>query len=167
MSELKRCGFPVHTTDSGTRKCEGSPGHTGRCWATYNKELGAIVLASGEESGKILEDNGYNIHLCPDCDMLLPHGAPPGRCDRCEFEFASRRSAQPHDPVDRPEHYNLGDVECIDGIRSMLGGAAFRQYCRGQVMKYVWRAPYKGGYEEDLKKALFYLRFACGEDPRK
>nr|DAD57967.1 MAG TPA: nucelotide kinase [Caudoviricetes sp.] len=63
------------------------------------------------------------------------------------------------DPVNHPSHYTAGGVECIDAI-----GAAICMYSypidawlAGQVIKYLWRAPLKGKYAEDLKKAQFYL----------
>lgn len=61
------------------------------------------------------------------------------------------------DMVSAPPHYRQGKVECIDAIESALGPDGFRAYCRGQVMKYVWRGPHKGSYKQDLEKAAFYL----------
>lgn len=57
--------------------------------------------------------------------------------------------------VNHPSHYTAGEVECIDAIRSMLGDG-FIDYCRGNVVKYLWRAPLKGGLE-DYRKARQYL----------
>jgi len=65
-----------------------------------------------------------------------------------------------------PPHYNTGDVECIDAIRSFLGEEGFTHYCLGQVIKYVWRAGKKDCYDTDLGKAQFYLNCAQGKDPR-
>lgn len=165
VNVTKRCGFPFVRKDK-QYFCEGSNGHIGECWS-QNAKTGAMTLASGEEAGKILKDTGHEVELCPDCDMLLPYGAPPGRCDHCELTYKRTQPNKIFDAVDKPAHYNLGDIEAIDAIREMLGGAGFRQYCRGQVMKYLWRAPYKGAYDQDLKKALWYLKQACGEDPRE
>ena len=69
------------------------------------------------------------------------------------------------DPVNRPAHYRNGEIECIDAIRSALGEDGFRALCLGNVIKYVWRHEHKGGLE-DLRKAVFYLRMATGDDPR-
>lgn len=60
-----------------------------------------------------------------------------------------------HDPVNKPIHYNKGDVECIDGIEAMLTKEEFVGYLRGNSLKYRWRFPYKNGIE-DLKKAEWY-----------
>jgi len=66
-----------------------------------------------------------------------------------------------------PPHYNSGEVECIDAIKSFLGDESFNAYCLGQVVKYVWRAGKKDCYATDLSKAKFYLACALGEDPRE
>ena len=62
---------------------------------------------------------------------------------------------QEWDNVNRPQHYNNGDIECIDGIRAMLSQEEFVGYLRGNSLKYRWRYPYKNG-TEDLRKAAWY-----------
>ena len=59
-------------------------------------------------------------------------------------------------PVNKPVHYNQAGIECIDAIRATLGTTGFLAYCKGNVMKYLWRYEYKNGLE-DLKKAEVYL----------
>ena len=63
------------------------------------------------------------------------------------------------DSVNKPAHYNAGSVETIDGIRAALGDG-FADYCRGNVIKYVWRCGLKGDGVEDLRKAATYLQWA-------
>ena len=70
------------------------------------------------------------------------------------------------DVVVSPPHYNTGDIECIDAIRSFLGEAGFIHYCLGNAAKYVWRAGKKDDYLTDIGKATFYLDMAQGKDPR-
>jgi hypothetical protein len=60
-----------------------------------------------------------------------------------------------YDIVQRPAHYNAGDIECIDGIKAMLTEQEFIGYLRGNSLKYRWRYPYKNGIE-DLLKAEWY-----------
>lgn len=60
------------------------------------------------------------------------------------------------DQVNKPLHYNVSGIECIDAIRATLGPTGFQAYCKGNVMKYLWRYEYKNGIE-DLKKAEVYL----------
>jgi hypothetical protein len=66
------------------------------------------------------------------------------------------------DPVNHPPHYTAGDIECIDAIRAALGREGFIAYCRGNVIKYVWRCVHKCGVE-DLKKAKWYQEKAIKE----
>lgn len=70
-----------------------------------------------------------------------------------------KAAAQKADTVNHPFHYTAGKVECIDAIESALGTYPdpVDAWLAGQVLKYVWRAPLKGNYIEDLQKAAFYL----------
>lgn len=61
------------------------------------------------------------------------------------------------DPVNNPEHYTQGGIECIDAIEAALTPEEFRGFCKGNALKYIWRERHKGG-EESLKKANWYLR---------
>lgn len=62
------------------------------------------------------------------------------------------------DIVNNPSHYiSGGGMECITAIRGMLG-ESFYDYCRGNILKYIWRYEHKGGVE-DLKKARKYIDF--------
>ena len=60
------------------------------------------------------------------------------------------------DTVNHPPHYKQGGIECIDAIRAALTDEEFRGYCKGNVLKYVWRERHKGG-TESLKKAQWYM----------
>lgn len=53
------------------------------------------------------------------------------------------------DKINHPAHYTKYNVEVIDITR-------YLPFCLGNVVKYVLRAPYKGGVE-DCDKALWYL----------
>ena len=39
------------------------------------------------------------------------------------------------DMVNNPDHYNQGDIECIDAIRAMLTDEEFIGYLRGNSLK--------------------------------
>lgn len=70
------------------------------------------------------------------------------------------------DPVDHPQHYNQGGPVGEDGtaqyevikIIEDLGWGF--EFCMGNALKYVLRAPYKGAEEQDLAKARWYLERA-------
>jgi Protein of unknwon function (DUF3310). len=57
-----------------------------------------------------------------------------------------------NDPVNHPDHYKShpSGVECIQITEHM-------NFCRGNAMKYIWRAGSKGDELEDLKKARWYI----------
>jgi hypothetical protein len=59
-------------------------------------------------------------------------------------------------PVDHPPHYNQGAIECIDAIAAALTSEEFAGFCKGNAIKYLWRANHKGG-ATDLQKAQWYL----------
>jgi hypothetical protein len=66
------------------------------------------------------------------------------------------------DNVNHPSHYTSGAIECIDALKAQLGPEGFRDYCHGNIAKYVWRYKFKNGVE-DLKKAAWYLQCLIGE----
>jgi hypothetical protein len=67
-------------------------------------------------------------------------------------------SEEKNDVVGHPSHYTQGGIECIDAIRAALTPEEFSGYCKGNVLKYVWRERFKGT-TIDLKKAGQYLQF--------
>jgi len=62
------------------------------------------------------------------------------------------------DEIQKPIHYNQGEIECIDAIKASMTPEEFKGYLKGNVEKYIWRYSYKGKPKEDLQKAEFYLR---------
>jgi len=57
------------------------------------------------------------------------------------------------DPVTAPSHYNLPNgLQVIDLTKN-------ESFLRGNVLKYVFRAPHKGNELEDLLKARQYLNW--------
>ena len=61
-------------------------------------------------------------------------------------------------PVEHPSHYTRGGIECIEAIKASMCPADFCGYCKGNVLKYLWRWQDKGGLQ-DLKKARVYLNW--------
>ena len=62
------------------------------------------------------------------------------------------------DLVNHPPHYKHGDIECIHAIKAALGDHGFAPYCKGNVIKYLWRAEHKGNTDQDYGKADWYMR---------
>ena len=63
-----------------------------------------------------------------------------------------------NDMVNHPNHYTQGGIECIKAIEASMPPDGFPDYCKGTVIKYVWRFRQKNGLE-DLKKARVYLNW--------
>lgn len=69
-----------------------------------------------------------------------------------EFPLNWKNKKVKNDPVNHPKHYTAhpSGVECIQVTEHM-------NFCRGNAIKYVWRAGEKGNEVEDLKKARWYI----------
>ena len=61
------------------------------------------------------------------------------------------------DPVNHPDHYTQGGIECIDAIQASMSHEEFLGYLKGNEIKYIWRYRNKGKEVEDLQKANWYL----------
>lgn len=79
------------------------------------------------------------------------------RCTQCNRDYRdiTENTVKPSDPVNHPTHYagHPSGVECIQITEHM-------NFCRGNAVKYIWRAGEKGGPDkeiEDLEKARWYL----------
>lgn len=102
---------------------------------------------------------------------ILKHIAPDIPVYKDSFEHVSlKRVAEildnnmqiemfepPADPVNHPAHYKAGGIETIDFIE-----AKQLNYNLGNVVKYITRADFKGNREQDLEKALWYLKREIG-----
>lgn len=61
------------------------------------------------------------------------------------------------DPVNHPEHYNQGGIECIDALAAAtVDLVGIEAVCTANAIKYLWRWKRKAGIE-DLKKARWYI----------
>lgn len=75
--------------------------------------------------------------------------------DACPLDIPA---AKADDSVNHPRHYTKGGIECIEAIKASMFPGGFQDYCKGNVLKYIWRWREKGGIE-DLEKADIYLRW--------
>lgn len=78
----------------------------------------------------------------------------PLLCPAAEFE----EDIPENDHVNHPNHYCQGGIECIKAIEASMPTDGFQDYCKGNVLKYIWRWRDKAGVE-DLKKARVYLNW--------
>ena len=66
--------------------------------------------------------------------------------------------------VNHPEHYNQGNIECIDAMISAYGAESVKDFCIINAFKYLWRYKNKNKPEEDLQKAVWYINKALEID---
>lgn len=108
-------------------------------------------------------ENNYG-HRCIEADNLLKNEQT-----MCRYRILKRNNASldtfkkqnekettKSDTVMHPSHYCQGGIECIKAIEASMTPEEFQGYCKGNVMKYIWRFREKNGLE-DLKKAQVYL----------
>ena len=70
--------------------------------------------------------------------------------------IADEYLAAQSDPIN-PEHYKAGGIETIAFIKAKLTPEEYAGYLKGNVIKYVSRASYKGAELVDLQKATWYI----------
>ena len=128
-------------------------------------EISRALTAVREKDDELLEQARVVVDLR---DQLANQTALVAKLEhllqsaRNEAEHLRRHAAQGDgDPVNHPPHYQ-GKVECIDAIESALGPDGFAAYCRGNAIKYTFRAGRKGPAEQDLQKAHWYLSRSIG-----
>ena len=95
-----------------------------------------------------------------DCYHFLIAEGLIGKPEQPEINFVKverNDAVEPtNDAVQHPSHYTQGGIECIDAIRASMTADGFCDYCKGNIIKYIWRWRDKGGVE-DLRKASVYL----------
>ncbi len=95
-----------------------------------------------------------------DCYHFLRAEGLIGKPEQPEINFVKAErndEVEPtNDAVQHPSHYTHGGIECIDAIRASMTADGFCDYCKGNIIKYIWRWRDKGGVE-DLRKASVYL----------
>tara|TARA_R100000935_G_scaffold28872_1_gene49244 strand:+ start:437 stop:913 length:477 start_codon:yes stop_codon:yes gene_type:complete len=70
------------------------------------------------------------------------------------------------DMVNSPAHYSESEIECIDAMVAAFGIERVQDYAAIAAFKYIWRQNKKWNPIEDREKALWYMRFSTGDDPR-
>ena len=95
-----------------------------------------------------------------DCYHFLIAEGLIGKPEQPEINFVKverNDAVEPtNDAVQHPSHYTHGGIECIEAIRASMTADGFCDYCKGNIIKYIWRWRDKGGVE-DLRKASVYL----------
>lgn len=75
-------------------------------------------------------------------------------------KVSTKSTVLENDMVNSPNHYvsETNDIECIDAIQASMTIEAFRGYCKGASMKYLWRYERKSKSLEDLHKSEWYTK---------
>lgn len=123
-----------------------------------------------EEKARMIEKYCDSITDCSECAIKDNVFTCYGKYDEFPEEIeknyeiifgnkSEKKEEKAEDMVNHPSHYTSGGVECIDAITSALSSYedSVDSWLVGQVIKYLWRAPLKGKYDEDIHKAQFYL----------
>lgn len=109
---------------------------------------------------------------CPLCNNALgTHCAewianhPERAAGLMGYDLVTEDRDQENEMVNHPAHYNAGDVECIDALKSMVAGYTntYQACLAWQVVKYIWRLPLKENALQDAKKAQYYLNQLIAE----
>jgi len=70
---------------------------------------------------------------------------------------------QEHNQVNQPAHYQMNALCAYDVIKHSLTEEELRGYIKGNILKYLMRAQYKGKPTEDVAKAQWYMeKLLCG-----
>lgn len=91
---------------------------------------------------------------CPACGLLCIENPAHSVLNRMSYKPNAPDGTT--DPVNQPQHYASGEIECIDAIRASMTKEAFCGYLKGNVQKYMWRYEKKVNPVEDIKKARWY-----------
>ena len=75
---------------------------------------------------------------------------------RNEADKELKAASSKTDAVNHPDHYKIGDIECIDVMLATQGVDAVINFCICNSFKYIYRHVNKNGLE-DIRKAKWYL----------
>ena len=97
-----------------------------------------------------------------DCYWFLVNEGLISKPEQPEINFVKVERNDEVEPVNgavqHPSHYTQGGIEGIDASRASMTADGFCDYCKGNIIKYIWRWRDKGGVE-DLRKASVYLNW--------
>ena len=99
------------------------------------------------------------LEKCMDCIFCNERGDEQGHfCSNMKFctgynKFVKRESKDKKEMVNHPKHYNTGKYEVIEVIEDWK-----LNFNLGNAVKYISRCEHKANKEEDIKKAIWYLK---------
>lgn len=76
---------------------------------------------------------------------------------RAQVDFLKHDGSSGQDMVNEPPHYMQHAMQCIDEMVEVFGADAVIDYCKCNVWKYRYRAPFKDDVDEDNMKSDWYM----------
>lgn len=124
-------------------------------------EEGTIIVREGYESGNIylvtLDNTPFDKWWDEDALIKIDE------YDWDEFKKTGYIPPSPkHDNINKPKHYNMGEIEPIDVIEDWR-----LDYHLGNAVKYIARCEYKENKINDLKKAIWYIEREIENEVRR
>lgn len=133
----------------------------------YMDKFGSERPAAASEGVKVAYDSDDDFEGVSEAPVALYEMMEQTAQEEDEGDFVHQvrtplpkttwRKLHNEDMVEHPPHYTAGGIECIDAIKAALTPEEFAGYCKGNLMKYLWRERHKGGMES-LKKGRWYLQ---------
>lgn len=143
--------------------CDGffDPNEKGCFGCPLGKDAGECTDRSDEENYDILVKAGL---IAPDDEVKTENDEIKRKAEQAFADASHKLSTVMRDIVDEtnknavnhPNHYTKGGIECINAIKASMTSDGFMDYCKGNIIKYIWRWRDKGGIE-DLQKTKVYL----------
>jgi hypothetical protein len=142
----------------------------------YNYKVGDLVVATKENAlnlegqlgvvkefydgyPRVVFDTERAVHTY-DWDEIEPYAIETIGHEEDSGPFVDKLIASLDEAVDmvnKPDHYNHGEIECIDYLKDNMPYEAYLGYLEGNLKKYLHRWRHKGKPLEDLSKASWYL----------
>lgn len=76
---------------------------------------------------------------------------------KAQVDFLKHDGSSRQDMVNEPPHYKQHVMQCIDEMVEVFGVDAVISYCKCNVWKYRYRAPFKNSADEDNMKSDWYM----------
>jgi Protein of unknwon function (DUF3310) len=121
---------------------------------TEKDDIAAIKAKHKDDPGPKgeLGENGQDFSLSWHGDLLKPITIESLK------NIKSGNILDKFDPVQKPEYYNKGKIECIDAIEVATDDLkGIEAACTANAIKYLWRWKAKENPVQDLKKAIWYI----------
>ena len=155
--------YVYDSTEDYGKEVTSDAGDFADCWAEPKKGRGIDAWMKAAHKESDIEPD--TVRIPAHYDMTTEEGrqevwemfANVNQDDEDDDEDDDDDYEDEYDAVIRPEHYNTGNIECIEAIEESMSSVAFKGYLKGNCIKYLWRYDYKGKQVEDLQKAGWYL----------